>query len=74
MRIIEPLVNHGQYVEQHERYYGLPQHGTVDTFAFADASKAHARFLRRWMRDERREDARARRDAREQFQARMEAI
>lgn len=78
MQIIEPLVNYGPYVENHERWYLLESRPFVmpslTTFFPVNAAVAHERFVQRWARDTKVEFDRARRDAREQFLARMEAI
>ena len=72
MRIIAPLINRGAYTERHERWYLLPLvSGPPDGFLPINAGVAHERVLRAWTRQERASDARARRDAREQFQARL---
>jgi hypothetical protein len=75
VRTIDPLVTQGEYVEQHERWYLLPgdlRWSPVPALAAVNAGDAHARFVRRWAETVRAEDARLRRDAREQFIARLE--
>lgn len=88
MSIIEPLVNHGTYRENHERWYRLPQtcREVVRMAGWplllrefpihfpVNAAESHARVLRRWMQQERQTDARARRDAREQFLAKLSEV